>query len=126
LTGVPIGALARLILHRLDADIEVVLDAITSRGSAVTANRARAYLSKFFNWCTKTPAESGKRARITETSPVAGTSAPTSERQRDRVLTSAGDLAFSTGGKAPPSLGSKIKNRIDGRARRQGSVLALA
>lgn len=34
-------------------DVEAVLDRIEERGRLVAANRARAYLSKFFNWCAE-------------------------------------------------------------------------
>lgn len=59
-------------------DVLDLLDSIVDSGREVTANRVRAYLSGFFNWCI----ERG----VVEVSPVAGVKPPAKEVSRDRVL----------------------------------------
>ena len=59
-------------------DVIKMIDAIVDRGSRVMANRALAYLRKFFNW-------SVERGLI-EFSPAQNISKPASEKARDRIL----------------------------------------
>ena len=59
-------------------DVLDLLDAIADAGTPTTANRIRAFLSKFFAWCVERD--------IIEASPVAGVRAVTKEAPRDRVL----------------------------------------
>lgn len=44
--NLPVSAITR-------ADVRAVLDAMVERGSPAGANKMRAYLSKFFNWCAE-------------------------------------------------------------------------
>jgi integrase len=68
-------------------DVEEVLSKIVRRGSPAMANRARAYLNKFFRWCSQTPIRVGQRPRLIEVIPTISIAAPTAERPpRDRVL----------------------------------------
>lgn len=60
-------------------DVIELLDGIVARGAAIQANRVRALLSTFFNWCV------GRD--IIPASPCVRIARPTPERQRDRVLT---------------------------------------
>lgn len=59
-------------------DVIDLLEGIVESGRAVTANRTRAYLSAFFNWCVERD--------VIELSPVAGTRPPAKETARHRVL----------------------------------------
>ncbi|MEY8842869.1 tyrosine-type recombinase/integrase [Cribrihabitans sp. XS_ASV171] len=59
-------------------DVLDLLDDISDAGKATTANRVRAYLSKFFNWCVEREIVTG--------SPVQGIKPPAPEKSRDRVL----------------------------------------
>lgn len=59
-------------------DVIDLLDAIADSGRITTANRVRAYMSKFFNWCVE--------REIIEISPLLGVKAVAKERSRDRVL----------------------------------------
>lgn len=59
-------------------DVLQLLDRIVARGAAIQANRTRAMLSTFFNWCV------GRD--IVPASPCVRIAPPTPERQRDRVL----------------------------------------
>jgi integrase len=61
------------------ADILDLLHRIEARGSPAAANRALAYLSKFFNWCIE-------QDHLTA-NPTARVRALTSTRSRERVLT---------------------------------------
>ena len=86
------GAHARQFLDRFvvaawaDRDVQTItrrdvvdlLDGIMDSGRATTANRVRAHLGKFFNWCVE-------REAIAAT-PMAGVPAPAKESARDRVL----------------------------------------
>lgn len=69
---------ARSIQSITKRDVIEVLDAIVDRGSPITANRLRAYLSSLFNWA--------KGRDIIETSPLDGIKPPAPENARDRVL----------------------------------------
>jgi integrase len=60
------------------ADVVDLLHRIEARGSPAAANRALAYLSKFFNWCLE-------QDQLTA-SPAARVRALTSTRSRERVL----------------------------------------
>jgi integrase len=59
-------------------DVIDLLDGIADSGRAVTANRVRSYLSRFFNWCVERD--------ILDYSPVFGVKPVTKEVARDRVL----------------------------------------
>lgn len=59
-------------------DVIDLLDGIVDSGRATSANRVRAYLSKFFNWLI----ERG----VIDASPMAGVKAPAKEKSRERVL----------------------------------------
>lgn len=59
-------------------DVIELLDAITDSGRATTANRIRAYLSKFFNWCASRD--------VIDVPPTLTVKAPVKERTRERVL----------------------------------------
>lgn len=59
-------------------DVIDLLDAIADSGRIVTANRVRAYLSKFFNWCVDRD--------VIEVSPAMNVKAVAKETSRDRVL----------------------------------------
>lgn len=59
-------------------DVIDLLDGIADSGRRVTANRTRAYLGKFFNWCVERD--------ILPASPMAGVKAAAREVSRDRVL----------------------------------------
>ncbi|MBK0399503.1 integrase arm-type DNA-binding domain-containing protein [Limibaculum sp. M0105] len=60
-------------------DVIDLLDAVVDRGAPVTANRVRAMLSRFFNWCVERD--------VIDASPCAGVKPPTEEKPRDRILT---------------------------------------
>lgn len=60
-------------------DVVDLLDGIVERGHTTTANRLRAYLSKFFGWCVE--------REIIDASPVQGVKPPAKNATRDRVLT---------------------------------------
>ena len=60
-------------------DVIDLLDSVSSRGSAIMANRVLATARRFFNWCVERD--------LIATSPCAGVRAPAAERSRDRVLT---------------------------------------
>lgn len=62
-------------------DIHELLDAIVSRGSPVTANRALAVIRKMFAWAASRD--------IVTTSPCNGISPPSTEKARDRILSDA-------------------------------------
>lgn len=59
-------------------DVIELLDSIVDSGRKTTANRVRAYLSKFFNWAVE--------REILEVAPTTGVRAPAKEVTRDRVL----------------------------------------
>ena len=59
-------------------DVIDLLDGIADTGRVVTANRVRAYLGKFFNWCVERD--------ILDTSPAVGVKTVAKEASRDRVL----------------------------------------
>lgn len=59
-------------------DVIDLLDEIVDSGRATTANRVRAYLSKFLGWCVERD--------VIATSPMTGIKAPAKETSRDRVL----------------------------------------
>lgn len=59
-------------------DVIDLLDKIVDSGRATTANRVRAHLSKFFNWCVE--------REVLEVAPTSGVRAPAKEVTRDRVL----------------------------------------
>lgn len=59
-------------------DVIELLDDIADSGRKTTANRVRAYLSRFFAFCVD--------REVIEVSPAAGVRAPAKERPRDRVL----------------------------------------
>jgi integrase len=59
-------------------DVIDLLDGIVDSGRATTANRVRAYLSKFFGWCVE--------REVLEIAPTSGVRAPAKELTRDRVL----------------------------------------
>ncbi|WP_309645793.1 integrase family protein, partial [Phenylobacterium sp.] len=60
-------------------DVIDLLDGIADSGRVVTANRIRAYLSKFFNWAVERD--------ILAASPAVGVKPVAKESSRDRVLT---------------------------------------
>jgi integrase len=60
-------------------DVIDLLDDIADSGRVVTANRVRAYLSKFLNWCIERD--------VIEASPAQGVKPVAKESSRDRVLT---------------------------------------
>jgi integrase len=59
-------------------DVLDLLDGIVDSGRATTANRVRAYLGKFFNWCVERD--------VIAATPMIGVKAPAKETSRDRVL----------------------------------------
>lgn len=59
-------------------DVIDVLDGIADSGRVVTANRVRAYLSKFLNWCVERD--------VIPASPAFGVKPVAKEKSRDRVL----------------------------------------
>lgn len=59
-------------------DVIDLLDGIADSGRRVTANRVRAYLGKFFNWCVERD--------ILAISPMVGVKAVAKEASRERVL----------------------------------------
>lgn len=59
-------------------DVIDLLDEIADSGRVVTANRVRAYLNKFLNWCVERD--------ILEVSPATGVKPVAKEASRDRVL----------------------------------------
>jgi integrase len=59
-------------------DVHDLLDAIVSRGSPVTANRALAVIRKMFAWAASRD--------ILTASPCVGINPPTAEKSRDRIL----------------------------------------
>lgn len=59
-------------------DVIDLLDGIADSGRVVTANRVRAYLNKFLNWCVERD--------ILSVSPALGVKPTCKERARDRVL----------------------------------------
>ncbi|MEM9393353.1 MAG: integrase arm-type DNA-binding domain-containing protein [Pseudomonadota bacterium] len=59
-------------------DVLDMLDEIVDSGRATTANRVRAHLSKFLNWCVERD--------VIDVSPMMGVKAPAKEASRDRVL----------------------------------------
>ncbi|MFE3837901.1 tyrosine-type recombinase/integrase [Pseudogemmobacter sonorensis] len=60
-------------------DVIDLLDGIADSGRVVTANRVRAYLTKFLNWCVERD--------ILPMSPATGVKPAAKETSRDRVLT---------------------------------------
>jgi integrase len=60
-------------------DVIDLLEEIAQSGRATTANRVRAYLSKFFGWCVD--------REVIENSPAIGVKAVAKEKSRARVLT---------------------------------------
>lgn len=60
-------------------DVIELLDEIVDSGRAITANRVRAHVSKFFSWAVERD--------VIEASPVSGVKPPVKENVRDRVLT---------------------------------------
>jgi integrase len=60
-------------------DVIELLDGIVDRGTPIAANRALAYTRRFFNWLVE--------RSILETSPCDRVKAPSSETDRDRILT---------------------------------------
>lgn len=60
-------------------DVIDLLDGIADSGRVVTANRVRAYLNKFLNWCVERD--------IIGLSPAMGVKPVAKEKSRDRVLT---------------------------------------
>lgn len=59
-------------------DVIDLLDEIADSGREVTANRIRAYLSKFLNWCVERD--------VIDASPASGVKPVAKEKSRDRVL----------------------------------------
>lgn len=59
-------------------DVIELLEDIMLSGRETTANRVRAHLSKFLNWCVE--------REILETSPLVGVRPPARERSRVRIL----------------------------------------
>ena len=55
-----------------------LLDGLVDAARATTANRIRAYLSRFFNWCASRD--------VIELPPTLSVKAPAKEKSRDRVL----------------------------------------
>lgn len=62
-------------------DVVSVIDTIVARGAMTQANRTRATISKMFAWALE--------REIVEVNPVVGTSKPSPEKARNRVLTDA-------------------------------------
>jgi integrase len=60
-------------------DVIDLLDGIADTGRVVTANRVKAYLSKFLNWCVERD--------IIDQSPAMGVKPAAKEKSRERVLT---------------------------------------
>ena len=60
-------------------DVVDLLDGLVDEGKATTANRVKAYLSGFFNWCAA--------REVIEVPPTLNVKAPAKENARDRVLT---------------------------------------
>lgn len=60
-------------------DVIELLDSIVDRGKPIAANRALAYMRRFFNWLIE--------RSVLETSPCDRVKAPSGEQDRDRVLT---------------------------------------
>jgi integrase len=60
-------------------DVIELLDTIVDRGKPIAANRALAYLRRFFNWLIQ--------RSVLEASPCDRVKAPAGEKDRDRVLT---------------------------------------
>jgi integrase len=60
-------------------DVIDLLDGIADTGRLVTANRVKAYLSKFLNWCVERD--------IIDQSPAMGVKSASKEKSRERVLT---------------------------------------
>lgn len=60
-------------------DVMDLLDGLMDEGKATTANRVKAYLSGFFNWCAA--------REVIEVPPTLNVKAPAKENARDRVLT---------------------------------------
>src|SRR3954453_17193588 len=71
---------SRPISSATKGDITDLLHRIEERGSPAAANRALAYLSKFFNWCIEQD--------LLTANPTARVRAPSSVTSRERVLTS--------------------------------------
>lgn len=59
-------------------DVLDLLDDLTDSGRSTGANRMRAYLSKFFNWCAERD--------VIDAPPTLSVKAPVKEKVRDRVL----------------------------------------
>jgi integrase len=59
-------------------DVIDLLDEIADSGRVVTANRIRAYLSKFLNWCVERD--------VIDANPASGVKPVAKEKSRDRVL----------------------------------------
>ncbi|RKF16906.1 site-specific integrase [Roseovarius spongiae] len=59
-------------------DVIDLLDGIADSGRVVTANRVRAYLNKFLNWCVERD--------VIDQSPAMGVKPAAKEKSRDRVL----------------------------------------
>ncbi|KZX94493.1 MULTISPECIES: tyrosine-type recombinase/integrase [unclassified Sulfitobacter] len=64
--------------HITKRDVIDLLDGIADSGRVVTANRVRAYLSKFLNWCVERD--------IIDQSPAIGIKPVAKEQSRERVL----------------------------------------
>jgi len=62
-------------------DVIDLLDGIADSGRVVTANRVRAYLNKFFNWCVERD--------VLAVSPATGVKSAAKEASRERVLSDA-------------------------------------
>jgi integrase len=60
-------------------DVIELLDSIVDRGTPIAANRALAYMRRFFNWLIE--------RSVIETSPGDRVKAPSAETDRDRILT---------------------------------------
>jgi integrase len=72
-----LGAWAKRRLAEIEtADIHAVFDAITARGSEITANRLHSYLRHLFVWA--------KGRKMIAISPLEGVAKPTSEKNRSR------------------------------------------
>ena len=77
-----IPALGRRPLEEITRrDVSALVDDIAANGTPYMANRVRAGLSAFFNWCIE-------KSKI-EVSPAMGVKAPCEESSRDRVLSDA-------------------------------------
>ena len=59
-------------------DVIDLLDKVMDSGRETSANRLRAYLNKFFNWCVE--------RSVIDANPMTGIRAPAKEKSRDRVL----------------------------------------